>query len=237
MPHRARGCERRPVGVRKHPCVRPHAPSHCLARALAARGREYAGSRPHNGSAPWGTRYRMQYPIASSYSVVRPRLSAAHDPFHCLAQIIPRTGPRVPYPRGGGAHVPAPLPSAHDCRTSPLRVLSEPAATRGGTQSAPPCRAYSLSALREAVCASTAQVPLPPPCACPRSTGPCVGVASELSSIRTRTMEGVCALRHGWSTFRRPGTKRARLQHPPRVPVCSTLSDEDPMRPPRAVLV
>ena len=39
-------------------------------------------------------------------------------------------------------------------------------------------------------------------------------VASDLSSIRASTMEGVCALRHGWSTFRRPGTKRARVQHP-----------------------
>ena len=29
-----------PVGVRTHPCVRPHAPSHCRARTLAARGRE-----------------------------------------------------------------------------------------------------------------------------------------------------------------------------------------------------
>ncbi len=35
-------------------------------------------------------------------------------------------------------------------------------------------RAYSLSALRAAVCASTAHVPLPPPCAYPRSTGRCV---------------------------------------------------------------
>ncbi len=30
----------------------------------------------------------------------------------------------------------------------------------------------------------------------------------------TSTMEGVCALRHGWRTFRRPGTERARVQHP-----------------------
>jgi hypothetical protein len=128
---------------------------------------------------------------------------------------------QVPYPRRRRPRFPAPLPSAHDRRApaSPLRVLSTPAARRGGTLSAPPvpCRAvvcaYSPSALREARCASTAQGPLPPPCAYPRSTGPCVSVASDLSSIRTCTMT------------------------PPRVPVCSALSDEDPMRPPRAVLV
>ena len=31
-------------------------------------------------------------------------------------------------------------------------------------------------------------------------------------------MEGVRALRHGWSAFRRPGTKRARVQHPLEYP-------------------
>jgi hypothetical protein len=31
-------------------------------------------------------------------------------------------------------------------------------------------------------------------------------------------MEGVCALRHGWGIFRRPGTKRARAQHPLEYP-------------------
>jgi hypothetical protein len=46
MPRRAPACERLPVGVRKHPCVRVHAPSHCRASALAARGREYSGSTP-----------------------------------------------------------------------------------------------------------------------------------------------------------------------------------------------
>jgi hypothetical protein len=49
-----------------------------------------------------------------------------------------------------------------------------------------------------------------------------------LGIVRSTLMEGVCALRHGWSTFRRPGMKRAHVQHPLRVPVSSTLSDEDP---------
>jgi hypothetical protein len=39
-----------------------------------------------------------------------------------------------------------------------------------------------------------------------------------LSSVRTCTMEGVCALRPGWRTFRRPGTKRARVRHPLEYP-------------------
>ena len=63
MPSRAPACERPgPLVFRKHPCVRVHAPSHCRARALAAPGQVYAGSSPRSGAAPWGTRYRLQYP-------------------------------------------------------------------------------------------------------------------------------------------------------------------------------
>jgi hypothetical protein len=39
-----------------------------------------------------------------------------------------------------------------------------------------------------------------------------------LGIVRSTPMEGVCALRHGRSTFRRPGTKRARVQHPLEYP-------------------
>jgi hypothetical protein len=55
---------------------------------------------------------------------------------------------------------------------SPLREGFVPYRRRRAVRAV--VRAYTLSALREAVSASTARVPLLPPCAYSRSTGPCV---------------------------------------------------------------
>jgi hypothetical protein len=43
--------------VCKHPCVHPHALSHCHSRTLAARGREYAGSSPRQWRSAVGYSY------------------------------------------------------------------------------------------------------------------------------------------------------------------------------------
>ena len=118
MPRRARACERRPVGVRKHPCVRPHAPSHCRARALVARGREYAGSSPRSGAAPWGTRYRSQYPIACSCSVsprcgraaaqeVPLELAGRHDPRRAVGAQAAECPVRLPRARCRAVRLPS----------------------------------------------------------------------------------------------------------------------------------
>ncbi len=48
-------------------------------------------------------------------------------------------------------------------------------------------------------------------------------------------MEGVCALRHGWSTFRRLRTKRARVQQTPSSTRVQYPLGRRPMRPPRDV--
>jgi hypothetical protein len=93
MPRRAPACERLPVGVFRHPCMRPHAPSHRRARALAARGREYAGSGPRQWPSAVGysvslaVPYRVLVPHASPLRV--PRTSRSTAP----PRIIPRMGP------------------------------------------------------------------------------------------------------------------------------------------------
>jgi hypothetical protein len=72
--------------------------------------------------------------------------------------------------------VPAPLPSAHDCRTpvSPLRVLSNPVLRRGSALSAPPCRAC------RGMCVRTRSV---------RFVRPCVRAPRECPSHhRARTL-------------------------------------------------
>jgi hypothetical protein len=183
MPRRACACERLPVGVREHPCARPHAPPHCRARALAARGREHAGSRPRQWPSAVGVLGIVRSTPARARTLRVAVASAPHVPFQYPAQIAPRTGPgvpreyppstlrvvtktdhapttvRVPCPRRGGPRAPAPLPSAHDCRppVSPFRVLSVPAARRRSTLSAPPCRACRGTCVL-AQCASRGRV-------------------------------------------------------------------------------
>ncbi len=88
----------------------------------------------------------------------------------------------------------------------------------------------ALSALKllTALCARRACNAAPFACVrAPRPDGarkrPCAHLHApshcrDLSSMLTSTVEGVCALRHGWSTFRRPGTERARVQHPLEYP-------------------
>jgi hypothetical protein len=90
--------------------------------------------------------------------------------------------------------------------------------------SAPPCRAVPWYVRIRSVRVVLPSVRAPRKCRLCRRARPVAARVRACDSlvtfrvIRTRTMEGVCALRHGWSTFRRAGTKRARVQHPLEYP-------------------
>jgi hypothetical protein len=139
---------------------------------------------------------------------------------------------RLPFEyRGRGAagraclhHSRAHTMAVHPAPVSPLRVLSEAAARGCSTLkgAAVPCvpwyvRTRSVRVVRPCVRA-------PRKCRFHRRARALAARAHACESlvttrvIRTNTIQGVCALRHGWSTFRRPGTKWARLQHPLEYP-------------------
>jgi hypothetical protein len=248
MPRHAPACERPgPLVVRKHLCVRVHAPSHRRARALAARARDVRWQQPHAVAQRRGVLGIARSTPSRARALCVPVASAPHVSFHYphadRSTHGPMSTPRVPseYPASSREDGPcsnhrsstvSEVPAAARARTAPQRTRlpyareSPPSTLRARCEkafhpigAAVPCgavvRAYSLSALREAMCASTAQVPLPPPQVLWKVCAHC-GTAGVPFVARARRGH---ACSHPSST---------RVQYP---------LGRRPMRPPRAVLV